>query len=82
MWKFEIHQVGNEYHKELWILAERLEEFNLSAIAPSLKLSMNISENSYGITSGCSSMRSRNELMCMVLRYAYDHVEFITEAGG
>ena len=26
--QFEVHQVGNEYHKELWIPAERLEEFN------------------------------------------------------
>ena len=26
--KFEIHQVGDRYHKELWIPAERLEEFN------------------------------------------------------
>lgn len=26
--QFEIHQVGCEYHKELWIPAERLEEFN------------------------------------------------------
>ena len=26
--QFEIHQVGGEYHKELWIPAERLEEFN------------------------------------------------------
>lgn len=26
--QFEIHQVGGEHHKELWIPAERLEEFN------------------------------------------------------
>lgn len=26
--QFDIHQVGREYHKELWIPAERLEEFN------------------------------------------------------
>ena len=26
--QFEVHQVGGEYHKELWIPAERLEEFN------------------------------------------------------
>lgn len=26
--QFEIHQVGDEHHKELWIPAERLEEFN------------------------------------------------------
>ncbi len=26
--QFEIHQVGDRYHKELWIPAERLEEFN------------------------------------------------------
>ena len=27
------------------------------------------------------SDRSRNELMCMALRYALDHLEFIPEAG-
>ena len=27
------------------------------------------------------SERSRNELMCMALRYALDHLEFIPEAG-
>ena len=26
--QFEVHQVGDEHHKELWIPAERLEEFN------------------------------------------------------
>lgn len=26
--QFEVHQVGEEHHKELWIPAERLEEFN------------------------------------------------------
>lgn len=26
--QFEIRQVGDNYHKELWIPAERLEEFN------------------------------------------------------
>ncbi len=26
--QFEIHCVGREYHKELWIPAEKLEEFN------------------------------------------------------
>lgn len=26
--QFEIHQVGGEYHKELWVPAEQLEEFN------------------------------------------------------
>lgn len=26
--QFEIHQVGDGYHKEFWIPAERLEEFN------------------------------------------------------
>ena len=26
--QFEIHQVGDNYHKELWIPSERLEEFN------------------------------------------------------
>ena len=26
--QFEIHCVGAEYHKELWIPAEKLEEFN------------------------------------------------------
>ena len=26
--QFEIHQVGDERHKELWIPAEQLEEFN------------------------------------------------------
>jgi len=26
--QFEIHCVGSEYHKELWIPAEKLEEFN------------------------------------------------------
>lgn len=30
--QFEIHQVGDEYHKELWIPAERLEEFNLHIV--------------------------------------------------
>jgi len=28
------------------------------------------------------SDRSRNELMCMALRYALDHLEFIPEPGG
>lgn len=27
------------------------------------------------------SDRSRNELMCMALRYALDHLEFIPESG-
>ena len=27
------------------------------------------------------SNRSRNELICMALRYALDHLEFIPEAG-
>ena len=26
--QFEVHQVGGEYHKELWIPAEKLKEFN------------------------------------------------------
>ncbi|MDE6982976.1 MAG: hypothetical protein K2O99_00325 [Lachnospiraceae bacterium] len=26
--QFEIHQVGDTHHRELWIPAERLEEFN------------------------------------------------------
>ena len=26
--QFEVHTVGNHYHKELWILAEELETFN------------------------------------------------------
>ncbi len=26
--QFEVHQVGGEHHKELWISAEQLEEFN------------------------------------------------------
>lgn len=26
--QFEVHQVGGEYHKELWIPAELLDEFN------------------------------------------------------
>lgn len=26
--QFEVHQVGNNHHQELWIPAERLEEFN------------------------------------------------------
>ncbi len=26
--QFEVHQVGDEYHKELWVPSERLEEFN------------------------------------------------------
>ena len=30
--QFEIHQVGDDYHKELWIPAERLEEFNVHII--------------------------------------------------
>ncbi len=30
--QFEIHCVGGEYHKELWILAEKLEEFNAHII--------------------------------------------------
>lgn len=30
--QFEVHQVGGEYHKELWIPAERLEEFNAHII--------------------------------------------------
>ena len=30
--QFEIHQVGDEYHKEFWIPAERLEEFNLHIV--------------------------------------------------
>ena len=30
--QFEIHQVGDKYHKELWIPAESLEEFNLHII--------------------------------------------------
>ena len=30
--QFEVHQVGDEHHKELWIPAERLEEFNASIL--------------------------------------------------
>lgn len=30
--QFEIHCVGGEYHKELWIPAENLEEFNAHII--------------------------------------------------
>lgn len=30
--QFEIHCVGGEYHKELWISAEKLEEFNAHII--------------------------------------------------
>lgn len=30
--QFEVHQVGGGYHKELWIPAERLEEFNMHII--------------------------------------------------
>jgi len=30
--QFEIHCVGDEYHKELWIPAEKLEEFNAHII--------------------------------------------------
>ena len=26
--QFEVHQVGDEYHKELWVPAEQLKEFN------------------------------------------------------
>ena len=32
-------------------------------------------------TLAAKSDRSRNELMCMALRYALDHLEFIPEAG-
>ena len=30
--QFEIHQVGDEYHQELWIPADSLEEFNFHII--------------------------------------------------
>ena len=30
--QFEVHQVGDAHHKELWIPAERLEEFNAHII--------------------------------------------------
>jgi hypothetical protein len=32
VWQFEVHQVGDEYQKELGIPAERLEEFNLHIV--------------------------------------------------
>lgn len=30
--QFEVHQVGGEHHKELWIPAEKLREFNAHII--------------------------------------------------
>lgn len=30
--KYEVHVVGDVYHQELWIPAEKLEEFNLHII--------------------------------------------------
>ncbi|MCI8601209.1 MAG: hypothetical protein HFE45_06395 [Oscillospiraceae bacterium] len=30
--QFEVHQVGDSYHKELWVPAESLDEFNAQII--------------------------------------------------
>ena len=55
---------------------ERKED---KSVVFTLRIDRELQEYFYKLSA--KSDRSRNELMCMALRYALEHLEFIPEAG-